>query len=238
MVTKSRQLWSGWRGWSHQPAGYVSAPSDATRNGFKKCCTSTVWNKMSKVLMGASLHHWDTDMNYNLKLSAGEFFRTKVLKRENDLSPALSLSFFLLQSELITPQSRTEPAGLRAGQVMRLQNAIYKGLKLQQSFHTGTRSSATLHYVDLIWKQQEKFSPTLVIKVNWKFSKKKKKKNAFCCHLFFHAQLHRLFISLIKLSRNTNSDLDMWVCGYLRGDMHRSPTRLHGGHRSSSESKK
>lgn len=95
---------------------------------------------------------------------------------------------------------------------MRLQNAIYKDLKVQQSFHTGARSSATLHYVDLIWKQQETFSPTVVIKSKLEVLQKKEKKNAFCCRLFFHAQLHGLFISLIKLSQNINSD---WKCGFV-----------------------
>lgn len=101
-------------------------------------------------------------MNYYSKLSAGEFCRTWGLKRADLVTkssfPCTSalifpLSYYLLQSELITLRSKTEPAGLRAGQVMRLQNAIYKDLKQQQSLHTGARSSATFHYVRLIWEQ-------------------------------------------------------------------------------------
>lgn len=101
-------------------------------------------------------------MNYYSKLSTGEFCRTWSLKRADLVTKSsfpctialnFPLSYYLSQSELITLRSKREPAGLRAGQVTRLQNAIYKDLKQQQSLHTGARSSATLHYVGLIWEQ-------------------------------------------------------------------------------------
>lgn len=123
-------------------------------------------------------------MNYYSKLSAGEFCRTWSLKRADLVTKSsfpctialnFPLSYYLLQSELITLRSKREPAGLRAGQVTRLQNAIYKDLKQQQSLHTGARSSLCSSYLGAV----RTFSQTVVIKVNWRFCKKA----AFCFSL-------------------------------------------------------